>query len=89
MILDWMQIWYTVAKTLAEKAAWDFSKEKGLNVVAINTGTALGPILPPDMNARLAMIAKLLQGMHRQKSKLGIGKGLTKTASSVKAFLLC
>uniref|UniRef100_A0A0D6R743 NAD-dependent epimerase/dehydratase domain-containing protein n=1 Tax=Araucaria cunninghamii TaxID=56994 RepID=A0A0D6R743_ARACU len=59
-------IWYTVAKTLAEKAAWEFSKEKGLDIVAINPGTALGPILPPDMNASMAMIIRLLSG-HKEE----------------------
>merc|ERR1719285_1318945 len=59
-------IWYTVAKTLAEKAAWDFAKEKGLDLVAINPGTALGPILPPDMNASMAMIIHLLNGSNEE-----------------------
>lgn len=66
-------IWYTVAKTLAEKAAWDFSKEKGLDIVAINPGTALGPILPPDMNASMAMIVKLLQGSKEEYRNFFMG----------------
>ncbi|KAH9324631.1 hypothetical protein KI387_004809, partial [Taxus chinensis] len=51
---------YPVAKTLAEKAAWDFSKERGLDIVAINPGTGLGTILPPNFNASLAMIVRLV-----------------------------
>ncbi|XP_059076098.1 phenylacetaldehyde reductase-like isoform X1 [Cryptomeria japonica] len=53
-------IWYPVAKTLVEKVAWEFSKEKGLDVVAINPRTTLGPILSPDFNASLAMIVRLV-----------------------------
>ncbi|XP_057841022.2 phenylacetaldehyde reductase isoform X2 [Cryptomeria japonica] len=62
-------IWYPVAKTLAEKVAWEFSKEKGLDVVAVNPGTALGPILPPDFNASLAMIVRLVSVGWRQKQQ--------------------
>ena len=35
-------------KTLAKKAAWDFSKEAGLEVVITNPGTVMGSILPPS-----------------------------------------
>jgi nucleoside-diphosphate-sugar epimerase len=35
--------WYPISKTLSEKAAWDFSKEKGLDVVVVNPGLVLGP----------------------------------------------
>ena len=50
------QIWYPMVKTLAEKLAWEFSNEKGLDVVIISQLITLGPILPPDFNAYLAMI---------------------------------
>lgn len=55
-------IWYPASKTLAEKAAWDFAKETGLDVVVINPGTVMGPILPPAINASMAMFLRLLQG---------------------------
>ncbi|CAI9102668.1 OLC1v1000970C1 [Oldenlandia corymbosa var. corymbosa] len=32
--------WYSVSKTLAEKAAWEFAKEKGLDIVVVNPGFA-------------------------------------------------
>ncbi|XP_058089472.1 phenylacetaldehyde reductase-like [Magnolia sinica] len=56
------ELWYPLSKTLAEKAAWEFSKEKGLDVVAINPGTVLGPILPPAINSSTAVVIRLLQG---------------------------
>lgn len=55
-------IWYPASKTLAEKATWDFAKETGLDVVVINPGTVMGPILPPANNASMAMFLQLLQG---------------------------
>ncbi|KVI03743.1 NAD-dependent epimerase/dehydratase [Cynara cardunculus var. scolymus] len=36
------ELWYPLSKTLAEKAAWDFAKEKGLDVVVVNPGTVMG-----------------------------------------------
>eukprot|EP01018_Ginkgo_biloba_P001127 Gb_08604 [translate_table: standard] len=80
-------IWYTVAKTLAEKAAWDFSKETGLDVVAINPGTALGPILPPDMNASMAMIVRLLQGYTEEYRNFFMGCAHVKDIAKAQILL--
>eukprot|EP00262_Sarcandra_glabra_P006031 TRINITY_DN1805_c0_g2_i3.p1 TRINITY_DN1805_c0_g2~~TRINITY_DN1805_c0_g2_i3.p1 ORF type:complete len:333 (+),score=30.16 TRINITY_DN1805_c0_g2_i3:150-1148(+) len=55
-------LWYPLSKTLAEKAVWEFAKETGFNVVVINPGTVLGPILPPSINASMLMFLRLLQG---------------------------
>ncbi|KAG8368953.1 hypothetical protein BUALT_Bualt15G0099900 [Buddleja alternifolia] len=56
------QKWYPVSKTLAEKAAWDFAKKNGLDVVAINPATCLGELLQPGLNASCAVLQQLLQG---------------------------
>ncbi|XP_068669464.1 cinnamoyl-CoA reductase 1-like [Aristolochia californica] len=56
------ELWYPMSKTLAEKAAWEFSKENGLDVVVVNPGTVMGPILPPTLNASMIMLLRLLQG---------------------------
>jgi len=40
-----LQLWYNLSKTLAEKAAWDFVKEKGLDMVVINPSLVIGPVL--------------------------------------------
>ncbi|XP_071922362.1 cinnamoyl-CoA reductase 2-like [Coffea arabica] len=55
-------VWYPLSKTLAEKAAWKFAKEKALDIVVVNPGTVMGPILPPALNASMLMILRLLQG---------------------------
>ncbi|CAK9177840.1 unnamed protein product [Ilex paraguariensis] len=56
------QKWYPVSKTLAEKAAWEFAEKNGLDVVAINPATCLGPLLQPSLNASCAVLQQLLQG---------------------------
>lgn len=56
------KIWYPLSKTLAEKAAWEFAKEKGLDVVVVNPGTVMGPVIPPTLNASMLMLLRLLQG---------------------------
>ncbi|KAL3849457.1 hypothetical protein ACJIZ3_011339 [Penstemon smallii] len=55
-------VWYPLSKTLAEKAAWKFAVEKGLDIVVVNPGTVMGPIIPPAINASMLMILRLLQG---------------------------
>ncbi|KDP45781.1 hypothetical protein JCGZ_17388 [Jatropha curcas] len=55
-------LWYPLSKTLAEKAAWEFAKEKGLDVVVVNPGTVMGPVIPKTLNASMLMLLRLLQG---------------------------
>ncbi|KAK6263937.1 hypothetical protein SCA6_019371 [Theobroma cacao] len=56
------QKWYPVSKTLAEKAAWEYAEKHGMDVVAINPATCLGPLLQPSLNASSAVLQQLLQG---------------------------
>ncbi|XP_076940835.1 phenylacetaldehyde reductase-like [Bidens hawaiensis] len=44
------KLWYHLSKTLAEDAAVKFAKENGLELVAINPGFVIGPILQPTLN---------------------------------------
>ncbi|XP_023520271.1 cinnamoyl-CoA reductase 1 [Cucurbita pepo subsp. pepo] len=66
-------LWYSVSKTLAEKATWDFAKEKGLDVVVINPGTVMGPVFPPRINASMQMLLKLLKGCNETFEDVFIG----------------
>ncbi|KAL6853600.1 hypothetical protein ACP4OV_019629 [Aristida adscensionis] len=61
-VLKKLQLWYNVSKTLAEKAAWDFAGEEGLQLVVLNPGMVLGPFLTPSVNASLHLLLQLLQG---------------------------
>lgn len=56
------QLWYPLSKTLAEKAAWDFAKETGLDVVVVNPGNVVGPVFGPRLNGSMIMFLRLLQG---------------------------
>ncbi|BFG33861.1 hypothetical protein CerSpe_201230 [Prunus speciosa] len=55
-------LWYPLSKTLAEKAAWEFAKEKGLDVVVVNPGTVMGDVISPRLNASMVMLVRLLEG---------------------------
>ncbi|XP_040372442.1 phenylacetaldehyde reductase isoform X2 [Rosa chinensis] len=46
------KLWYMLSKTLAEEAAWKFAKEKGIDIITINPGLAIGPLLQPTLNTR-------------------------------------
>ncbi|XP_077233035.1 cinnamoyl-CoA reductase CAD2-like [Tasmannia lanceolata] len=74
------ELWYSVSKTLAEKAAWEFAKDKGLDVVVINPGTVLGPILPPApvINASMIMLLRLLQGGTEEYENIYMGSAHVK-----------
>ncbi|XP_051113555.1 cinnamoyl-CoA reductase 1 isoform X2 [Andrographis paniculata] len=56
------ELWYSVSKTLAEKAAWKFAEETGLDIVVVNPGTVMGPVINPTINASMEMILRLLKG---------------------------
>ncbi|OMP06029.1 hypothetical protein CCACVL1_01750 [Corchorus capsularis] len=55
-------LWYVLSKTLAEEAAWKYTKENGMDMVSINPGLVLGPILQPTVNTSVEPILKLLNG---------------------------
>ncbi|KAK6261013.1 hypothetical protein SCA6_015487 [Theobroma cacao] len=56
--------WYTLSKTLAEEAAWRFAKENGIDLVSINPGLVLGPLLQPALNSSPLVILHLAKGEH-------------------------
>ena len=51
-----------LSKTLAEKAAWKFAKEKGIDLVTMNPGFVIGPFLQPKLNVTMEMIMNLING---------------------------
>ncbi|XP_038980877.1 phenylacetaldehyde reductase isoform X2 [Phoenix dactylifera] len=67
------EIWYPASKTLAEKAAWEFAKENGLDVVVVNPGTVMGPVIPPSINASMAMLFRLLEGCSEEYANFYMG----------------
>ncbi|MHA2936867.1 SDR family oxidoreductase [Vibrio sp. RC27] len=51
---------YYKSKTLAERAAWDFANETGLELSVINPGIILGPVLESDYGTSAEVIIKLM-----------------------------
>ncbi|PPR85724.1 hypothetical protein GOBAR_AA34965 [Gossypium barbadense] len=58
-----LKLWYVVSKTMAEDSAWKFSKEKGIDLVALNPAMVIGPLLQPTLNTSAAAILKLIKGI--------------------------
>ncbi|XP_058199301.1 phenylacetaldehyde reductase-like [Rhododendron vialii] len=56
------KLWYPLSKSLAEDAAWNFVKEKGIDMVAINPAMVIGPLLQPTLNASAAAILNVING---------------------------
>jgi nucleoside-diphosphate-sugar epimerase len=56
------QLWYMLSKTLAEEAAWKFAKENAIDMVAINPGLVIGPLLQPTLNTSVESLLKLVNG---------------------------
>nr|XP_010908348.2 cinnamoyl-CoA reductase 2 isoform X2 [Elaeis guineensis] len=54
--------WYVLSKTLAEEAAWKFSKDNSIDMVTINPAMVIGPLLQPTLNTSAAAILNLING---------------------------
>lgn len=54
-------MWYVLSKTLAEDAAVKFSKDNGLELVAINPGYVIGPVFQPTINFSCEGIMSLIK----------------------------
>ena len=51
---------YVRSKIAAERAAWDFAREHGMNLTVLNPGLVLGPPLGPVDNTSLRLIERIL-----------------------------
>lgn len=81
------QKWYPVSKTLAEKAAWEFSEKNGMDVVAIHPSTCLGPLLQPGLNASCAVLQQLLQGSNNTQEYYWLGAVHVKDVAAAQVLL--
>ncbi|KAI3448865.1 hypothetical protein Pfo_005530 [Paulownia fortunei] len=50
VLCEEIQQWYVLSKTLAEEAARKFAQENGIDLVVINPGLVIGPLLQPTLN---------------------------------------
>ncbi|XP_021742549.1 cinnamoyl-CoA reductase 1-like [Chenopodium quinoa] len=55
-------MWYTISKTLAEDTAWKFAKENSIDLISMNPGMVIGPMLQLTLNATVAPILNLING---------------------------
>jgi len=55
---------YYKSKTLAERAAWSFAQENGLELAVINPGMILGPILGADTGTSVGVVQSLMKGRY-------------------------
>ena len=51
---------YEKSKALAERAAWDFARESGVDLVAVNPGLVLGPLHSPTVGTTVQVVQRLL-----------------------------
>lgn len=53
---------YAKSKTLAERAAWEIARQRGLKLTTINPGLVLGPPLDEHYGSSLALVERLMKG---------------------------
>jgi nucleoside-diphosphate-sugar epimerase len=62
---------YAKSKTLAERAAWDFARESGIELVAVNPGMVLGPLRGRTVGTSAQVVRRLLTRDVPASPKLG------------------
>lgn len=62
MCLPVEKVWYSLSKTLAERAAWEFAKENNIDLVTVLPSFLVGPSLPTDLSSTASDILALLRG---------------------------
>ncbi|KAH7866004.1 hypothetical protein Vadar_014162 [Vaccinium darrowii] len=55
------KLFYHLSKTLAEDAAWKLSRENGIDLVTINPGFVIGPLLQPTLNLTSEALLNLIK----------------------------
>jgi len=62
---------YCIGKTKAERAAWAFARDNGLELTTIHPGAILGPATDPDTSISLGMVTGLLDGSTPAMPRIG------------------
>nr|AGS10091.1 cinnamoyl CoA reductase [Paspalum dilatatum] len=57
--------WYCYGKAVAEQAAWDAARHRGVDLVVVNPVLVVGPLLQPTVNASIGHVLKYLDGSAR------------------------
>ncbi|KAG4173665.1 hypothetical protein ERO13_A11G073300v2 [Gossypium hirsutum] len=56
------KLWYVASKTLAEEAAWRFAEENRMDLVVLNPGFVVGPLLQPSLNCTSEVVLAHTRG---------------------------
>ncbi|MBA0619719.1 hypothetical protein Godav_005528 [Gossypium davidsonii] len=65
-LCETLQVWYALAKTQAEKAAWEFCNENKIDLVTVLPAFVIGPSLPPGLCSTASDVLALLKGETEQ-----------------------
>ncbi|KAL3675207.1 hypothetical protein R1sor_025155 [Riccia sorocarpa] len=66
-----VKLWYALAKTMAEQAAWEFAKETGLKLVSVLPTYIIGEIIPAELSTTSQDVLGLFQGKAGNFAKFG------------------
>ncbi|PKA51097.1 Tetraketide alpha-pyrone reductase 1 [Apostasia shenzhenica] len=66
-----LQLWYPLAKILAEKAAWEFAKENDIDLVTVLPSFIIGPCMPHELSFTASNVLGLLRGESDKFSRHG------------------
>ncbi|XP_030492829.2 phenylacetaldehyde reductase isoform X1 [Cannabis sativa] len=77
-----LKMWYAASKTRAEKVAWEFAKDNGIDLITIHPGVTLGPLLQPTMNYSVNLIMNLTNGAETFPNKVYLYHDVRDVASA-------
>lgn len=66
-------LWYAYSKTMAEKAAWQMAKEKGIDLVVVNPSLVIGPLISPQPTSTLEITLSILKGEYPSYPNMTVG----------------
>ncbi|WP_378940902.1 SDR family oxidoreductase [Mesorhizobium sp. ANAO-SY3R2] len=91
---------YYKAKTLAERAAWEFARSNALELAVINPGMIFGPLSGANFGTSIGLLLQLMNGKFRRLPRFGFPvvdvrdvadahiKAITHPAASGQRFLV-
>ncbi|KAL8547750.1 hypothetical protein ACS0TY_007179 [Phlomoides rotata] len=56
------KIWYPLSKIMAEEAAGKFAEENGLDLIVMNPGLVIGPLVQPTVNVSIELFLDIIKG---------------------------
>ena len=64
---------YVMSKTIAERAAWRYAEESGLELTTVNPVGVVGPVLGPNLSTSIEIVQRLLTGKVPGLPRLSFG----------------